>query len=102
MAINQSWDAVGNEVILVRSEMATVIDSLTAIRIDLSSVLHAGELPPKVKDRLETAVYLLDDTLSGLTQRAREHGDGHERKSEEPGAGVELKDFSPRGSEPGG
>jgi len=102
MAVNQSGNVVGNEVMLVPTEMAMVVDALATIRIDLSSVLHAGDLPPKAKERLETAIYLLDDTLSAMTQRAREHVDDHDRESEEPGTGVELKDFSPRGLEPGG
>jgi len=87
---------------LVPVELATVVDALTAIRIDLSSVLHAGDLPPRAKERLETAVYLLDDTLSAITRQARQHVDGHAGESETPGAGVRLEDFSPRGQEPGG
>ena len=82
---------------LVPAELATVVDVLTAIRIDLSSVLHAGDLPPKAVKRLEAAIYLLDDTLAAMTRQARQHVDVGS-----PGAGVELEDFSPRGSEPGG
>jgi len=104
MALNQSVDRAGNEseAMLVSTDLATVVDALTAIRIDLSSVLHAGDLPPTAKVRLESAVYLLDDTLLAMTQRARQQVDGRDRESEEPGTGVELKDFSPRGLEPGG
>ncbi|MGI8896435.1 MAG: hypothetical protein ACR2HE_12425 [Casimicrobiaceae bacterium] len=87
---------------LVPVELATVVDALTAIRIDLSSVLHAGDLPPKVVKRLETAIYSLDDTLATMTRQAREHVDVHDHESDKPGTGVGLEDFSPRGQEPGG
>ncbi len=85
---------------LVPAELATVVDVLTAIRIDLSSVLHAGDLPPKAVKRLEAAIYLLDDTLAAMTRQARQHVDGQHGDVGSPG--VELEDFSPRGSEPGG
>jgi len=81
--------------------VSAIVDALTAIRIDLSSVLVTSDLP-SAKKRLEASLCLLDDTLSSIIQQARERADGHDRNSELARTDIELKDLSPRGSEPGG
>ena len=78
--------------------MSAIVDALTAIRIDLSSVLVTSDLP-SAKKRLEASLCLLDDTLSSIIQQARERADGHDRNSELARTDIELKDLSPRGSE---